>query len=49
MKKKKKLRKAVLTIKIKDQEDIIIDKIVKDYEENIVGNEEIAMLRDNSF
>lgn len=47
--KKKKPHKAVVTIKIKDQNDVIIEKIVKNYEEQVKGNEEIALLRDNYF
>ncbi len=41
--------KAVVKIKIRGQDDIIIERIVKEYEEQVEGNEEIAMLRDNYF
>jgi hypothetical protein len=47
--KKKKPTKATITIKIKNQDDIIIERIVKDYEEQVEGNEEIAMIRNNSL
>lgn len=41
--------KAVVKIKIRGQDDIIIERIVQEYEEQVEGNEEIAMLRDNYF
>ncbi len=41
--------KAVVKIKIRGQDDIVIERIIKEYEEQVEGNEEIAMLRDNSF
>ena len=48
-KKKKKSSKAVVKISIKGREDIIIERVVKNYEENIKGNEEIAMIINNSL
>ncbi len=41
--------KAVVKIKIRGQDDIVIERIIKEYEEQVEGNEEIAMLRDNYF
>ena len=41
--------KVVIKIKIRGQDDIIMERTIKEYEEQVEGNEEIAMLRDNSF
>ena len=49
MKKKEKPSKAVVKISIKGREDIIIERVVKNYEENVKGNEEIAMIINNSL
>jgi len=47
--KKDQNKKAVIKIQIKDEQDIIINKIIKRYEEEKIGNEEIAMLQDKYF
>ena len=47
--KKKQHSKAVVKIKIRDEEDIIIERVVREHDEQVVGNEEIAMIRDNSL
>ena len=44
-KKKKYMRKAKITITIKDKEDIIIEKMIKDYDELKKGNDEIYLLQ----
>lgn len=46
---KKQPSKAVVKIKIRDEEDIVIERIARDHDEQVVGNEEIAMIRDNSL
>ena len=46
---KKQPSNAVIKIKIRDEEDIVIEKIARDHDEQVVGNEEIAMIRDNSL
>jgi len=47
--KRKQHSKAVIKIKIRDEEDIVIEKIARDHDEQVVGNEEIAMIRGNSL
>lgn len=49
MQKKKKKAKAIIKISIKGKEDIIIERMAKHYDEEIKGNEEIAMIINNSF
>ena len=49
MQKKEKKAKAIVKISIKGQEDIIIERIAKHYDEEIKGNDEIAMIINNSF
>lgn len=49
MKKKEKPPKAIIKISIKGKEDIIIERMAKHYDEEIKGNEEIAMIINNSF
>ena len=47
MKTKKKVKKAKVKISIKGIDDIIIERRLKEYSDNVEGNEEIHLLQKN--
>lgn len=45
MAKEKNIRKAKVTITIKDKKEIILERIIKEYDELKKGNDEIYLLQ----